>query len=79
MLEGKVPALALRKPVGKFVGGRLSTVESVAVSAEPGGGESPELIVRRGGGLYRAAFSLSSPCSSLSLTLIRKISSDYNC
>ena len=50
MLEGKVPALALLKPAGKFVGGKLSTVELAALSVEPGGGESPELIVRRGGG-----------------------------
>jgi hypothetical protein len=49
MLEGKVPALALLKPVGKLVGGRLSTVELAALSAE-GGGESPEVMVRSAGG-----------------------------
>jgi hypothetical protein len=59
-LDGKVPALALLNPGGKFAGGGSeSSVELVGVSAEPDD-ESPLLIVRNAGGRYLAVEDILS-------------------
>jgi len=52
-LEGKVPALALLNPGGKFVGGKVEP--SPVVVTEGGaslGGDPPDARARRAGGRY---------------------------
>jgi hypothetical protein len=66
-LEGKVPALGLLNPVGKFVGGKVEG--SPGVVTEGGfspGGDPPEANARNAGGRYRAP-KLSACWSSLAL------------
>ena len=66
-LEGKVPALALLKPDGKFVGGRVEV--SPGVVLDGGGsleGSPPEAKARSAGGRYLAPI-LSSTSISLAL------------
>ena len=66
-LEGKVPALALLKPAGKEVGGKVDVSPAgVVVEGESLGGEPPEVKARSAGGRYRAPI-LSSASISLAL------------
>ena len=67
-LEGKVPALALRKPGGKLVGGRGEPSTGVLEDGEASfEGEPLEAIALKAGGLY-LPWSLSSACNSLALS-----------
>lgn len=64
-LEGKVPALALLKPEGKFVGGNEEASEgALAEEGRSFDGDPVEAIERKAGGLYRA-----SACSSRALKI----------
>lgn len=66
-LEGKVPALALLKPAGNEVGGKVEVSPAgVVVEGESLGGEPPEARARSAGGRYLAPI-LSSTSSSLAL------------
>ena len=59
---GKVPALALRKPEGKFVGGKVevSTGDGMEGLTSLGGEPPEEAKARSAGGLYRPAIRSSA-------------------